>query len=315
MDFIGQQSIIENFRCNMAQNALSHAYALTGPAGMGKRTLAHYLAEMMVCADTGKEAPCRRCRACKSFEAGINPQVQVIRSETQNILIKQIRELIDDIGIRPASGRKVYIIEGAERMTPDAQNCFLKTLEEPPPYAVILLTVSNFESLLVTVRSRIVHTRLEPYSIEELAKIGRANGKDLTGKEYLVHWSQGVPGNLLRLLGDTEFEENRKAVMEFVFHDDGFSNLKLNQYLSRKKELFPECMNILESIYRDALLVLCNVEDGLINSDKKNNIIEYAKSHKPIELTEKISKIQEIRSSLKRNMNYQLAVDMVTLEI
>lgn len=315
MDFIGQKSIIDSFKNNVNCNTLSHAYALTGPVGMGKKTLSHYLAKMLLCTGTEENVPCGQCRSCKSFDAGSNPQFTVLRNETQKILIKQIRGLIEDICIRPAKGRKVYIIEEADRMTPDAQNCLLKTLEEPPAYAIILLTTAYFDSLLITVRSRIVHTRLKPYSKEELKRIAKNKGLDINGREHLLNWSQGIPGNALKLLGDSQFEENRDMVMKFVFNNHDFSNLELNQYLSKKKESFDECMDILESVYRDVLLVLCNAGDGLINSDKKNNIIEYAKNHEFLEITEKIAKIHEIRSNLKRNMNYQLAVDMVTLEI
>jgi DNA polymerase-3 subunit delta' len=313
MDFIGQESIIEGFRDRIVHNTMSHAYALTGPAGMGKRTLASYITKMLLCQGPALKAPCCQCRSCKSFDAGSNPNVTFIRNETQKILIKQIRDMIDDISIRPASGLKVYIIEEAERMTPDAQNCLLKTLEEPPPYAVILLTTAYFESLLSTVRSRVVNTRMKAYTFEELARIAKYKELDISGKEYLLNWSQGVPGNVIQLLGDRQFDENRKMVMKFVFNDGEFPDLELNKYLSGNKETFGECMDILESVYRDTLLIMCGEDEGLINSDKKANIVEYAKHHETLELTVKIEKINEIRNDLKRNMNYQLAVDMVTL--
>ncbi len=318
MQFIGQKPIIEGFRQKIKQNTLSHAYALTGPVGMGKRTLAHYLAKMLLC--TGQEdlSPCGQCRSCKSFEAGANPQFTVIRNETRNILIKQIRGLIEDIGIRPASGRKVYLIEEAERMTPDAQNCLLKTLEEPPSYAVILLTSAFYESLLLTVRSRVVQIKLKPASFEELKRIVDLKGVAIEGKEHLLTWSHGIPGKALQLLGDTQFEENRERVMAYVFNEDGFAHLEFNQYLSKKKESFDGCMDILESVYRDILVVSVNGSDkgdGLINSDKKDNILAYAQRNDPLVLTEKISRIHDIRSNLKRNMNYQLAVDMITLGV
>jgi DNA polymerase-3 subunit delta' len=72
-------------------------------------------------------------------------------------------------------------------------------------------------------------------------------------------------------------------------------------------------MDILESIYRDALLIRCSFDDGLINSDKKDNILKYANTHSAIDITEKISKIETVRSNMKRNMNYQLAVDIITM--
>lgn len=314
MKFIGQRTIIEGFKDKIANNTLSHAYTLTGPVGIGKKSLAHYLAKMILCTGTTESAPCGKCRSCKSFQAGSNPQFMAVRSSTQKILIKQIRELIDDIGVRPSHGRKVYVIEDADRMTVDAQNCLLKTLEEPPEYAVIFLTTAYFESLIVTVRSRVVQLKLQTYSTEELKEILEMTGIDARGKEHLLKWSMGVPGRAIDLISDSNFEKNREMVMKFVFEDE-LSMLDFNQYLSGKKEVFTQCMDILETVYRDILFVLYGLGEELINCDKKDKILEYAKSFNSSDILDKISKISDIRANLKRNMNYQLAVDMVTLEL
>jgi len=312
MDFIGQKAIIENFRDHIKNNTLGHAYAFTGPEGAGKRTLASYISKMILC-ENSEGMPCGNCRSCKGFEAGGNPNFTVITSETQRILINQIREMIDNINIRPAFGRKVYLIEEADRMTVEAQNCLLKTLEEPPKYAVILMTTCHYDSLAATIRSRVVQTRLKPYTFDELSRILLVQGLDLKGKEYIYELSSGIPGKAVKLLKDETLEELRGKVMDFVFDSREFSALDLNLYLSNNKEVFPECLDILESVLRDALLVCHGIDSGLINSDKKDKIIEYSNRLKPHEIIEKINKIQDIRSALRRNMNYQLAVDMVTL--
>lgn len=314
MDFVGQKTIIDGFKDKIVNNTLSHAYALTGHVGAGKKTLARHLAKMILCTGTIDMAPCGHCRSCKSFEAGANPQFMAVSSTTQKISIKQIRDLIEDIGIRPSGGRKVYIIEDADRMTVEAQNCLLKTLEEPPEYAVILLTTAYYESLIVTVRSRVVQLKLEPYSIDELKRIIEINGLDAGGKEHLLKWGMGIPGKAIEILKDAKFEYNREMVMRFLF-EDGLTMLDFNQYLSGRKEAFAECMDILETVYRDILFAIYGIEDELINCDKKDKIIEYAKTFKASEILDKISKISDIRNNLKRNMNYQLAVDMVTLEL
>ncbi|NMA66962.1 MAG: hypothetical protein GX957_12130 [Clostridiaceae bacterium] len=312
MDFIGQRTIIDSFKENIKNKTLGHAYAFTGPEGSGKRTLAHYISKMILCTDHDN-APCGHCRSCKSFEAGGNPGFSVIRCETQRILINQIRGLIDNINIRPAYGYKIFLIEEAERMTTEAQNCLLKTLEEPPKYAVIFMTSANYNSLAITIRSRIVQTMLKPYTFEELNRILKQNGADMTEKEYIFSLSSGIPGKALKFINDNNLDEMRNKVMDFVFNSKEFSALDLNLYLSNNKEMFFECMDILESVLRDALLVCYGIEDGLINNDKKYKILEYVNGLNPHIITQKIYKIQDIRSALKRNMNYQLAVDMITL--
>lgn len=314
MNFIGQSSLVKDFKDKMENQSLSHAYAFTGPVGIGKRTFAGYLSQMLLCEDLA-HAPCGHCRSCRCFEAEGHPRLTIIRNETQKILIKQIRGLIEDIGMRPSSGRKVYVIEEADRMTPDAQNCLLKTLEEPPSYAVILLTTAYYESLLTTVRSRTVQIKMKPYKEQDIRDIVLKKGVVLKGKEHLLAWSQGNPGKALQLMNDEKFSENREKVLQFLFEEGEFPALEFNLFLSKRKESFLTCMDIMESVYRDALLVLFGQGDGLINSDKKDKIVAYANRYKPIELTEKIAIIQEMRSNLKRNMNYQLAVDTVTLEV
>lgn len=316
MDFIGQASIVESFRNEIKNNTFGHAYVLTGDTGIGKKTLAHYMAKTILCTDREiNQAPCGICRACRSFEDNINPNFTVIRHETRNIVIKQIRDLIEDISIRPSEGKKVYLVEEADRMTIQAQNCLLKTLEEPPAYAVILLTSSIFESLLITIRSRVVQISLKPYTLPEMKRILDNKAINSIGKEHLFSLSRGIPGKAIALISDKSFEVNRERVMKFVFDNTTFSALEFNQYLSKNKGAFLTCMDILESVYRDALMALYSLDHGLINSDKKDNILKYAKEHSTYYITDKISRIQEVRSNLKRNLNYQLAVDMVTLEV
>jgi len=314
MDYIGQTEIIEEFRNGIRHDSLSHAFVLTGEEGIGKKTLARFIAKALLCTgNANSEPPCGYCRGCRSFDENVNPDFMVIRSETKNIVIKQIRDLIDDIGVKPLNIRKVYVIEDAEKMTVQAQNCLLKTLEEPPNYAKIILTTSNYESLLLTIRSRVVRKNLKPSSIKELKLIAQKNGIDTTGKDHLLALSRGIPGMAFRLLADKDFEKHREETLKFVFDDDIGSKLFFNQYLSNNKTAFDICISIMESVYRDALLVKCSVEDGLINSDKKDNILKYANMHSTIDITEKISRVERVRNGMKRNINYQLAVDYITM--
>lgn len=314
MNYIGQTDIVDEFRNRIKHDSLSHAFVLTGEKGIGKKNLAHFISKALLCTEKGDvQLPCGYCRACKSFDENVNPSFMLIRSETKNIVIKQIRDLIDDIGIRPLQGRKVYIIENADRMTVQAQNCLLKTLEEPPIYAKIILTTANYDALLLTIRSRIVRINLKPSSINDIKLIAQKKGIDIAGKEHLLSLSRGIPGKAFQLMADKDFEENRKETLKFIFNDDSSSKLDFNQYLSKNKGAFNICVDILESIYRDALLIRCSLEDGLINLDKKDNILKYANMHSTIDITEKISRIEKVRNNMKRNMNYQLAVDIITM--
>lgn len=143
---------------------LSHAYILSGPAGSGRHTLAGRLAAAMLCTGSG-EKPCGRCAACQKTGKGIHPDVSVITGpeEGKPIAVDQVRALRADVYIRPNEGvRKVYLLEGADRMNASAQNAMLKLLEEGPPYAAFLLIAENAGGLLQTVRSRCEELTLVP---------------------------------------------------------------------------------------------------------------------------------------------------------
>lgn len=313
--FIGQKPILEAFHEMNRKGLLGHAYALTGSEGIGKKTLAYELARMLLCYESPEKAPCGQCNACKTLEAGNNPNLIRIAPKTQKILIEQIRVLIDDIGVKPPYGRKVYIIEDADRMTQQAQNCLLKTLEEPPAYAVILMTVSHFASLLMTIRSRVVQIKLSRYTPQEIKEILERKGVKGVDLSSVISFSEGIAGKAITLAQNAGFKALREMVLRFIFNEGEATgdHLALNQYLSQNKEAMTDCLAIMEAVYRDTAFILSGKTDGLINSDKRDNIIAYAQRHSFREISEKMALIDQIRGHLSNYMNYQLAVDMITL--
>lgn len=146
---------------------LSHAYILSGPAGSGKHTLARLLCGAMLCTAPVERRPCGHCGPCKKVFSGIHPDVAVISgpAEGKPITVDQVRQLRADAYIRPNEGeRKVYLLEGADRMNASAQNAMLKLLEDGPAYAVFFLLAENGSALLPTVRSRCETLELAPVS-------------------------------------------------------------------------------------------------------------------------------------------------------
>ena len=316
LDFIGQKEVIGRFIDQFRSGMASHAYVLSGPPGIGMKTLARKMAQTLLCLEGPDSAPCGRCRGCRSFEAGLNTNFFQIVPETRSVLIDQVRVILDDITVRPAKGRKVYLIQEADRMTPQAQNCLLKTLEDPPPYAVIIMTAGNFESLLITIRSRVVHFRLSRYSDEEIRMILEKHGKASPEGDPAVVYSEGIPARALALSGNKDFVKTRELVLSYLFDDEkDMADLELNQYLSANREALADCLDILESAWRDAMLILCGKTGSLINSDKSDKLMEYAKKNSIQGLIEKIEELNGVRSQLRRHINHQLAVDLVTLAL
>ena len=149
-DIIGHEQIIEHFRSALKNHQVSHAYILNGENGSGKNMLAKAFAKALVC-EAGYGDSCNMCRACHQFDSGNHPDVKWITHEKANSIgVDEVREQINnDIVIKPYSSKyKVYIIDEAEKMTVQAQNALLKTIEEPPEYAVILFLTNTLDVLL-----------------------------------------------------------------------------------------------------------------------------------------------------------------------
>src|SRR5574344_97935 len=171
-DILGNEHIVEHFKKTISNDKVSHAYIINGEKGMGKKTLARAFAMTLLC--EGKEdKPCLKCHSCIQALTDNNPDIITIQPDKPNTLsIDQIRtSLVGDIGLKPYSySHKVYIIENAQMMNIQAQNAMLKTIEEPPEYAVILLLTTNIDTFLPTVLSRCVTFNMQPLKKEVIRK-------------------------------------------------------------------------------------------------------------------------------------------------
>ncbi|HLJ68001.1 MAG TPA: DNA polymerase III subunit delta' [Chloroflexota bacterium] len=189
---IGQQPAVDRLRRDVEKGALPHALLLTGRSGSGRTTLAVELAKTLNC--VSDDAPCQRCVHCHQIAAGTHPDVSIVESASgrDSIAIQQIRDLRGGASLRPFQGRwKVYIIAGAERLTPQAADALLKTLEEPPPNVVFVLTALDMESVPPTVVSRcrlltlrvpreseivdLLARELDPSEAARIARLARGN--------------------------------------------------------------------------------------------------------------------------------------------
>lgn len=156
-DFQSNQTVVQTLKAASGGRRLSHAYLLYGSAGVGKRSLARIFAQALLC--TGEDKPCGRCAHCLKFEHGAHPDFTVVQKPADKsfLVVDQIRALREEIFIRPnEADRRVVLIENAEQMNPSAANALLKVLEEPPFYAVFLLTANNRHLLPETIASRCV---------------------------------------------------------------------------------------------------------------------------------------------------------------
>lgn len=200
---VGQRRARQMLSRAVATEQVSHAYMFTGPAGIGKRCLARGFAKAVLCTAAPDSKPCGFCPSCRHFESGTHPDYLVTAPpEGGAIKIEQIRTLISAMGNRPLEGGgRVCLIEAAERMTPDAQNALLKSLEEPEPGNVFILTADNPRKLLPTIRSRCQQLPLEPLTDREILEVLAAHGIDLTPEqqEDVLPAAGGLPGQALSM--------------------------------------------------------------------------------------------------------------------
>lgn len=320
-DMIGQKDLIAGLVHLVQSDKVGHAYIFTGPAGIGKRTLAEAFASLLLCADNRNGSRCGRCMPCRLFDNGSNPDYRVIRTDSASIGIEEIRGIQSEIIVRPVySPKKVYMLVDADKMTVQAQNCLLKTLEEPPGYAVILLTVSSCDALLETILSRVSRYSLKRNSPQEVAlALEREYGHSLAGMDFIVSYADGVIGTALQLAGSEEFSLLRDKVLDILVKLPQSKQLYVFEaydFFESGKEHITDILGMLLTFYRDLLLAKrSGNENMLINSDKKDIILNNAGLFSVPKLMKNIETVEETHRIIRQNANYQLAVEVMLMKL
>ncbi|TYQ16829.1 UNVERIFIED_CONTAM: DNA polymerase-3 subunit delta' [Acetivibrio alkalicellulosi] len=318
---IGQDEVLDRIRTIIKNKKEGHAYIFSGSKGIGKKTIAEIFASIAICSEDVVEESCGKCKGCKLFNGKTNPDFYRISTKENSISVDDIRKMQKDVLIKPLySPKKVYLIEDAQKLTLQAQNCLLKTLEEPPSYALIILTTSNNDALIETIRSRSVTFLFKKNTFDEVKKFlidnGLANEREA---DFIAAYSDGVIGRAKELSTSNEFKENRDKAIEIL--------LKINEcktkdifsvydFFERNKESIDEILDIMVVFYRDLLVVgKSGNENILINSDKKDIIVNNINNFSTEKLFKNIKAIDELRSNIRRNVNYQLAVEVMLMKV
>lgn len=311
-EYLGQKNIKQTLQSTLNENKLSHAYMLEGPTGMGKATLAKIFAEAILCRDFKGEA-CGTCSSCIKFKSGNHPDFYTISTDKASIGVDEIRDLQDGTIIKPIeSDYKVYIIEQADKMTVQAQNCLLKTLEDPPKYVVIILCTGNPSTMLKTIQSRCIRLKYEYYSDDEIKEILKKSGSnDEQNIDFAAAFSQGIPGKAYES-GSEEFINFRDNVINYLVDMKGLPIerlVSLPAFLSEENSI-EDVLDIISIWYRD-IAVLRNTKSDrlLINSDKKDIIEKNIADITDRKIFKLLELIEHSRRDLKRNVNFQMVID------
>ena len=249
---IGHQQIVEQLQHTVASDRIAGAYLFVGPTGVGKETVARYFAQLIFCQqETQSPVACGTCLACRKMDSGNHPDLQFIRPEGSLLKIGQIRELQKRIIYEPLeASRKIYILTDVERMNAEAENCLLKTLEEPPAASVLILLTSNIRVLLPTTRSRCQILQFHPMPTQELGKILVEQFSVAPEQATaLAIAADGAIGTALARLekGEVHTEE----VPEILKETDPLAAFRLAEHLKNN----PETLGELATWYRDLLFL------------------------------------------------------------
>lgn len=264
-DFAPQGAVYDGLMKTLSEGSFVHAYLISGLAGMGKRTLARLIAQYLLC--TGPEKGCGACPACVQVRDGNHPDLVLVqpgkpispevKPGLASIPVDEIRRVIEIAGTHTfAGGRRVIIIQQAEKMTPGAENCLLKTLEEPVEGTVFLLLSDAPELLLPTIVSRCRALKLHPWPDETVRGVLRARGVPPERCEEAIRVSGGSIGRALSVAADEAYWQRRERVMQDFFAVKERSQvLRISTAWKDRKDEAAELLDDVEDMIRTLLLV------------------------------------------------------------
>lgn len=319
---IGHQDIIRHLKNAVSTGKVSHAYIFAGEKGSGKKMLANLFAMTLECAQGGTE-PCLNCPSCRKAMSGNHPDIIQVTHEKPNVItVEEIRtQAVDTASVLPYESKyKVYLIDEAEKMNPQAQNALLKTIEEPPAYAVFCLLASSAEALLPTIVSRCVVLNLKPVGDSEVKEylMQRMKVPEYQA-EIATAFAQGNIGRAQEAASSEDLTGITKNAVNLVrrVHDMSISDLtEVIRSMTSEKQNIGEYLDILTLWFRDVLLYKATREiDNLVFKREIMDIREQAEKSSYEGIQEILSAIDRARVRLHANVNFDLTMELLFMTI
>ena len=286
---IGNEKIKQELEQTITLNKMSHSYMFLGTSGIGKKMIAKEFAKMILC--QGEQKYCNHCKSCIEFDSNNNPDFQLIEPDGASLKIEQIRQMQKKIIEAPIiSNKKVYIIDDADLMTTEAQNCLLKTLEEPPEFVTIILIGSRENCFLSTIKSRCTIIKFQDIENDYI--------KNYLAQNYGI---SNISENMLDIFG---------------------GSIGKAENLKDKQELYNNIIEIIEKIKTMDLIDILKKADIIYKSqDEKNEILEgmnvilFKKSKQDIRYLNCIQIVEDTKKRLNTNANYNMCIDNMLFKI
>lgn len=324
-DILGNENIIEHMMLSYQQNKVSHAYIIEGEKGSGKKTIAESFAKLLMCQEHGEEA-CGHCRSCIQIEHGDHPDViSVTHQKPATLSVDDIRDqIVGTVDVIPYVGPyKIYIVDEAEKMNEAAQNALLKTIEEPPEYAVILLLTTNRGAFLPTILSRciLLSTRPVPDALVKqylTSKLGIDEGV----AEFCTRFAMGNIGRAVECAQSEDFMALRDKAVSLLSKIHDISIPEMDAYvktLKNDKNHMDEFLDIFVMWFRDLLFLKTLKEsegrDYRVFKNEYASLLHQSKNIRLENLNDIFQKVGNARARLRANVNFEMTLEMMILDI
>lgn len=335
---IGHPRAVTSLRRDLSERGASHAYLFVGTPGIGRATLARELAQALNCETAGGDAPCGECRACERIASARHADVETLsprsacdisehdhtRDTTSSLRICQVRRVERTLRSAPYEGRtRVIIVDPADALTPEAANAFLKTLEEPPPNAVIILIATSAEALLPTVRSRCRTIALQavPESALRAALVERW-GASADEADKIARLAFGRPGWARAVLDDEGLLDERSTLLRKIRdvsagpRDERLAYAEdLAARWSARRDEAREELEAWQSWWRDVLVMRAGRADLVIHEEMAEDLSLVAAEVRAVDVLDFIEAIRATIRHLEGNANARLALDVMMLGV
>jgi DNA polymerase-3 subunit delta' len=333
----GHDDAVEGLRRAILRDRVSHAYLVSGVDGVGKTTLAMAFAQAICCQEAARpdpSVPCGACLGCRKVARGVHPDVQTFGLATQaaqaekagskqtSLTVETVRQLCAATAYRPMEARRrVILVEDAETMQGVAQEALLKTLEEPPAAAVLVLLADDAELLLPTIRSRCRAIDLRPVPQATLVAALRAAGIEHDRAEEAAAMAGGRLGWAVRATADPSLVAKRREAVDRAFawlagsvYDRLVAAVRLGDgFPKRRAEVFSELETLL-GVWRDVLLLRADLPHYLTYRGYAERLAELARGWELAAIRRAVGAVQDCIADLESNVRPRLAIEAMVIQ-
>src|SRR5690242_3261164 len=321
-NLVGNEWAVDMLKKHVVNGTVRHAYLFAGPPGLGRRTLALHFAQALNCqTPVAPGIPCGECRDCRQIAAMQHADLTVIQADAEGGTLKvdQIREARRSLTLKPYQANyRVALFLRFQEANDNAANALLKTLEEAPSYAVLILTADNPEQLLPTIVSRCEVLRLRPLQVDQVQKELENRGLEGDRAKLIAHISGGRFGYAQRLIGDASllgWREERLNDLQSLISASRVEKFAYADKLARDKESMRQAVLVWLSYWRDVMLRTAHASTPLVNVDRNVEIEDLAQRLDLSIARGVVSSLEQVLEKMERNVNSRLLAEVLLLDL